>query len=175
VLKYFRPIYTHEGRGLERKTEKGEYVSIREAASEASAAPAESEHETLWAEIYPTFRAQRVSEWHKMSDKTSVHFTSPYSHKMDRKCTISGQLLPHSLSQLQTLYEKACRGAVEAKPRVAPPILSTSQPKPSGNSVASSRLSNQAQQGSAAASRARPASTWKSSRSNFKRSDVISE
>jgi hypothetical protein len=105
------PIYTHNNNGLVGKRGKNEFVSIRDVSS-SNAAPAESEHPRLWCQVLPGFGDE---SWHRMKDTTSVHFTSPYSHKMDQLCTFSEQLLPQSLLQLKVLHANALGLEVEER------------------------------------------------------------
>jgi hypothetical protein len=79
---------------------RSEHVSIQEWTEpfRAISAPAESKHDTLWGKLDPNFLREE-SAWHYENDKTSVHVTSAYSDRMDRICTISGQLHPQSLHQ----------------------------------------------------------------------------
>lgn len=101
------PIYTHEGRGLEKKSEKNEFVSIREVDFKDSAAQAESDNGIIWADAFPSFkRSDQRSSWFLMSDKTSVLLTHPHPHYLYQKATICGQLLPESAARLDELYRR---------------------------------------------------------------------
>lgn len=106
------PILTHEGRGLSSKHHKDEFVSVSDRLSQASAAPAESKHSTLWGETYPEFLY--ASAWHRMSDTCCLHITKPYSHNMAHKCDISGRLEDESLVRLQRLFRNAVLTAAAA-------------------------------------------------------------
>ncbi|KAL3420649.1 hypothetical protein PVAG01_07094 [Phlyctema vagabunda] len=77
------PIFTHNGRGLQNKPNKDEYISVRDWDLKHVAAPAENDHGVLWAQRIPAFRNPNVSKWHMMNDCTSIYITSPYTHKKD--------------------------------------------------------------------------------------------
>jgi hypothetical protein len=118
------PIYTHGGRGLSRKANKDEYVSVRDDDDRNYAAPAESKHEALWAY---TNNAFKHSKCYWMGDETSVRFTTPHPHQMSSKATISGRLDEDSLEKLQDLYRESLFGLPKrpvAQPRLAVPALS---------------------------------------------------
>jgi hypothetical protein len=107
MLIVYRPIFTHEGRGLVNKN-KDEFVSIREVDFKHSAAGPESKHGTLWADRFADIKANGAySSWHSMANNTSVHLTSAQTHKYKTRCTISGQLEPTSISYLQTLFTQS--------------------------------------------------------------------
>lgn len=44
--------------------------------------------------------------FHHLTDKTSVHFTSPYCHSFSQKCAF-GQLEPQSVNLLQKLFKES--------------------------------------------------------------------
>jgi len=111
------PIYTYGGRGLSRKKDKDEYVSVRDDDDAPDrAAAAESKHGLLWAY---TDHAFKHSKWHRMGNETSVRFTTPYPHQMSSKATISGRLDEDSLERLQNLYKESIFGL--PKKSMAPP------------------------------------------------------
>jgi hypothetical protein len=98
------PIGTSEGRGLQNKTLRGQYISIREYDYRASAAPAETGYGILWAEASQEMRRPGVGKWGRMTDQTHVNFTSPVSHFYNRRGTICGALKAESISQLRKLW-----------------------------------------------------------------------
>lgn len=101
------PIFTHQGNGLTRKRSKNEYISIRDLDYKDRAAGAETEHGILWAKVDPAYNQESASAWHRMSNVTSVQFTRPQIHMMDRKSTICGKLDPDSRIKLKNLFLKA--------------------------------------------------------------------
>ena len=78
-----------------------------------SSAQSDSPFKTLRALYYPEFRTAHSLSWHRMTDKTEVHFTELYSHKTDRKATISGKLQDGSKTYLQDLVAKIVLAAME--------------------------------------------------------------
>jgi hypothetical protein len=76
---------------------------------------AESSHDIIWAERYPSFKGPNVTPWYMMSNMTSVHLTAPYSHSLDVKCTISGELEQDSIKYLQKLFGEATIAAFESR------------------------------------------------------------
>jgi hypothetical protein len=167
------PIYTNQHKGLTKTEYKHEWIAIREASEKATAKGAENDHPVLWANLLDGFERGPGSNWNRMSDDTNIHFTSPYSHKMTHKCTISGKLEPDSMDVLRTLFREAIFGAVlkSAPIRTAP---TTNNPPQNGNPVTDSR--NQIQrQGIASRARARPAGNWNSGASVVSRFQAIAE
>ncbi|KAL2063102.1 hypothetical protein VTL71DRAFT_6174 [Oculimacula yallundae] len=163
------PILTHGGRGLSSKRHKHEYISVRERSLEGSAAPAESSHGILWAELYPNF--QFASPWHKMSDGCCLHITKPYSHNMSHKCTISGKLENSSMNRLQKLFRDAvmdaATGGSTLRPDFQTPLnsLEESPTTPRGHSFpAHPAPRNSTGQ--------HPSNIWSSTRSNLSQSSV---
>jgi hypothetical protein len=109
-----------------------------------------------------------------MDDDTNIHFTSPYSHKMTHKCTISGKLEPESMDALRNLFRQAIFGeAVKSAPIIiaAPTTLKSPQ---NANSITDSRNRIQ-RQGITNRSRARPAGNWNSGASVVSRFQAIAE
>ena len=162
------PILTHEGRGLSSKRHKDEFVSVRDRLSQASVAPAESKHGTLWVETYPEF--QYASAWHRMSDTCCLHITKPYSHNMAHKCTISGRLEEESFVRLQRLFRNAVLTAAAANisQTVARPLGSTIEESPTtprGPSFSYTKTS-------IAGSGPRKVNAWSSARSNLSQFSV---
>ncbi|KAH7381013.1 hypothetical protein BKA64DRAFT_647846 [Cadophora sp. MPI-SDFR-AT-0126] len=123
------PILTHEGRGLSSKRHKDEFISVRDRIAQASAAPAESKHGTLWAETYP--EVQYTSAWHRMSDSCCLHITKPYSHNMAHKCTISGRLEDQSFVRLQKLFRNAVLSSAANISQAPRPATHTTPRRPS--------------------------------------------
>ncbi|EPE29016.1 hypothetical protein GLAREA_00174 [Glarea lozoyensis ATCC 20868] len=96
------PIGTSDGKGLQNKTLKDQFISIREHAYKETAAPAETEFGVLWAEASQEMR--NVGKWGRMTDQTHVNFTSPVTHFFNRRATICGSLRPESITRLRKLW-----------------------------------------------------------------------
>lgn len=97
------PIFTHAGRGLSFKSNKHEYISIRDWDIFHRSAPAESHHGILWAEA--CHRLGESIRWYRMTDCTSIHITSPHSHKYGTEAQILGELRPESTRTLVELFD----------------------------------------------------------------------
>jgi hypothetical protein len=167
-----RPVYTNQHHGLTKTEHKNEWIAVREASLKATAARPENDHPVLWAVQLRSF--EHESDWHKMDDDTNIHFTSPYSHKMTHKCTISGKLEPESMDALRNLFRQAIFGeAVKSAPIIiaAPTTLKSPQ---NANSITDSRNRIQ-RQGITNRSRARPAGNWNSGASVVSRFQAIAE
>lgn len=165
------PVYTNQHHGLTKTEYKNEWIAIREASMKATAKGAENDHPVLWANLLDGF--ERESKWNRMGDDTNIHFTSPYSHKMTHKCTISGKLEPDSMDVLRTLFREAIFGGVlKSAPTGTSPT--TNNPPQNGNPVTDSRIQIQ-RQGIASRARARPAGNWNSGASVVSRFQAIAE
>ncbi|CZT42947.1 uncharacterized protein RSE6_02915 [Rhynchosporium secalis] len=163
------PILTHQGRGLSSKRNKHEFVSVRERSLEGIAAPSESKHAILWAELYPGF--QKASAWHRMTDQCCLHFTKPYSHNIEHKCTISGKLENASTNRLQKLFQDAvinkAAGGGTNRAEFQTPLTSLQQSPttPRGHTFPS-------QQAPITGTGYRQTNIWSSTRSNLSQSSI---
>jgi hypothetical protein len=166
------PVYTNQHKGLTKTEYKHEWIAIREASERATAKGAENEHPVLWATLLDGYERGPGSQWNRMCDDTNIHFTSPYSHKMTHKCTISGKLEPDSVNALRALYRKAMLAEpLNAPIRAAPP---TYNPPQYGNPVTDHRNQFQ-QQGMANRGRPSPAGNYISGDSVVSRFPMIVE
>jgi hypothetical protein len=164
------PVYTNQHHGLTKTEYKNEWIAVREASLKATAKGAENDHPVLWASLLDGF--ERESKWNRMDDDTNIHFTSPYSHKMTHKCTISGKLEPDSMNALRALYRKAMSlEPLNAPIRTAPTTYNAPQ---YGNPITDNRNQFQ-QQGMASRSRAQPSGNYRSGTSVVSRFPVIAE
>lgn len=96
------PMYTHNGEGLEKKPDRSEFVSVRDARSGvvggAVLAEGLSDHRVLVAEMRP--EAMRLYE------KTTVHFAYAVSRGYALKVTYLGELERGSRQKLLGLYRE---------------------------------------------------------------------
>lgn len=107
-------MYTHNGDGLERKPDKNEFVSVRDARSITTAtggAAAEwqlppderlSDHRVLVAEMRP--------EALRLYEKTTVHFAYPVSRCYQLRVNHCGELERGSRIRLLALYQEYMLG-----------------------------------------------------------------
>ena len=153
------PIYTHGGRGLDRKDEKNEFVSIREHDFRSTAAGAESDNGIIWADAFPPFKKPGASPWSRMTDRTSVLLTHPYTHCYNRKATLCGKLLPESLLTLKNLYHSWSFGNGSVAP-VSPVTVKAHQ-----DTVPTFRAPTKSRQGKSVTGNRDLDNNWLSSRS----------
>ena len=93
------PVYTHEGRGLELKEKKDEFISIQDHRQEPPSVQRQSRLGILKTEkLYPD-----VSPYHP---KSTAHITAPHSRKYEGQCIIEGCIAPKSVTLLLELYEQ---------------------------------------------------------------------
>lgn len=100
------PMYTHNGGGLDRKPDRGEFVPVTDArscggdGSDQGALVAErlSDHRILLAELQPG--AARLYE------KTAVHFVHPVSRRYGLRVTHVGELERESRERLIGLFRE---------------------------------------------------------------------
>lgn len=78
------PIYTHNGNGLDFKNFMEDYVSIRDAADEIFALPAEGPHQRLWADKSPDLQALFIS------GRSCVKISESCTYRYDALKTIEG-------------------------------------------------------------------------------------
>ena len=104
-------MYTHNGEGLERKPDKNEFVSVRDARSitpttaEAAQLPPDerlSNHRVLVAEMRP--------EALRLYEKTTVHFAYPVSRCYQLRVNHCGELERGSRIRLLALYQEYMLG-----------------------------------------------------------------
>lgn len=97
------PIFTHNGKGLDGKKHKNEYVSIRDRST-TNPTPPESRHANLFATRKQYFRSH-MDGFHVFSERSVAYFTHICSHSYAEKVTFEGDLEAESLQRLLGLVE----------------------------------------------------------------------
>jgi hypothetical protein len=99
------PIYTHSGTGLSKKTNREEFISVRDADAGPNIKPAESSYNVLISQRTEALRNDPgSSKWNIMSNETSVWLTHPVCHKYRSTCSIIGALQEKSTRYLLKVY-----------------------------------------------------------------------
>lgn len=110
------PLYTHNGNGLEFKSNKDEYVTVYDSRrTDDTSTAAQSKHVPLVAMMNSSSKM--------LSDLSSVHITYPVSRSYNLPCAIKGRLNKSSTQRLVNLYNAyAPSFAWEGPPPVTPSL-----------------------------------------------------
>lgn len=97
-----RPIFTHNGKGLEGKPRE-EYVSVRDR-DDTAPLPAESTHGVLYHVLTDS---RLTGAFHSMKNtKPAIHLVQPHCYRYNTKLVISGELEEKSTKELWKLFKK---------------------------------------------------------------------